>query len=95
MAGLLFACVGILVSLIALVIALWQIRSAKKVHKLEADIIALEAFLTVELNGRRKKEIIQRLLEVIFAKSERLGSKEISEIKKILNETCPGKETLQ
>lgn len=92
--SLLLASIGLLVALLALGIALWQIRSARKIGKLEGDIIVLEAFLSVELAGRKDKELIQELLELIFNKAEKIGSEEIDEVKGILKDRYVDKGAL-
>jgi hypothetical protein len=72
---------GFFLALVAIAIALWQVRDARRTCKLEGEIIALEAFLTAELAGeRRDKKIIQTLLESIFDRVEKLGAKDIFKV---------------
>ena len=77
--GLLIASVGLVAALVALVIACWQIRDARRASRLEGEIIALEAFLAAELAGQRDPARIERLLELIFSKVEQLGVRDVRE----------------
>lgn len=83
-AGFLLGASGLFVALMAVAIALWQVRDTRRVSKLEGEIIALEAFLAAELAGRRDHARIEKLLELIFAKVEQLGAKGILEEEGIL-----------
>jgi len=91
--SLLLAGIGLLAALLALGFALLQVWNARRISKLGGDIIALEAFLTVELAGQKDRKLIQKLLELIFVKVMQIGSMEILEIKDILKDRYVNKET--
>ena len=85
-ASFLIAALGLFLALVAVAIALWQVRRARRVAKIEGEIIALEAFLKAELAGKHDKETIEKLLELIFRRVEQLGAQDILKEMKIILE---------
>ncbi len=85
-ASFLVAGLGFFLALVAVAIALWQVRGARRVAKVEGEIIALEAFLKAELVGKHDKETVEKLLELIFHRVEQLGAQDILKEMKIILE---------
>jgi uncharacterized protein HemX len=101
MAELIVGVLGIILSLVAVVLALvglgisvWQVRDAKRASRLQAEIGTLEAFLAMELAGKRRQEILRGLLNKIDERAERLGGTRLmTEIKELQQQNRrPGAE---
>ena len=75
--ALALAIIGFAVALAALVIALLQVRDARRASKLQAEITVIEAYLTAELIGRNDEEILGRRFQELYQRAcELAGSEE-------------------
>ena len=69
---------GFLIGIIGLGLAIWQVRSGRHVNRMQGDINTLLAFLSAELAGeKRDAGIVQAYLDLIVAKAEELGSRDV------------------
>jgi len=89
-AVLVLSVAGFVLALVAVWIALWQVRDARRVSKLQGDITALEAFLAIELAGSRDKEVLKTWIKLIIERAQQLGS---TEILKQIGNRLPGGES--
>jgi hypothetical protein len=66
---------GFVVGLVALAIAIWQVRDARRLGKLQAEITVIEAYLAAELEGQRRPAVLREQFQKLYVRaSEVAGS---------------------
>jgi Flp pilus assembly protein TadB len=53
------AIAGFVIGLVALAIAIWEVRDARRLSQLLAEITIIKAYLDAELEGQRRPEVLR------------------------------------
>ena len=74
-----------IVALIALWVALHQVRLARRVAELQADLSLLQSLLAMELAGKRDEAFMTEWARRIMDRAQKLGSRDlIDEVEGVL-----------
>jgi hypothetical protein len=72
--GLGLSLLGLALALAGIALAIGQIRDARRVTRVQAELHIAEAVLLTELFGKREEEVIEKVIGEVIALARELGT---------------------